>query len=74
VYLIELSSSFLETGGIFEPRALNELQHVRTVNEVVKGNLEVTLKLLAAKPDKDLEARAKKMQAECEKRLKKLGP
>lgn len=74
VYLIELSSSFLQTGGIFELRALNEPQHVRTVNQVVQGNLELALKLLAAKPDKDLEARAKKMQAECEKTLKKLGP
>jgi hypothetical protein len=31
------------------------------------------MKLLAAKPDKDLEARAKKMESECEKTLKKLG-
>jgi hypothetical protein len=73
VYIIELSSSFLRIGGMFEPRALNEPDHLRTVNEVVRGNLEVALKLLAAKPDKDLEARAKKMQAECEKTLKKLG-
>jgi hypothetical protein len=74
VYLIELSSSFLQIGGIFELRALNEPDHLRTVNEVVQGNLEVELKLLAAKPDKDLEARARKMQAECQKTLKKLGP
>lgn len=74
VYIIELSSSFLRIGGMFEPRALNEPAHLRTVNEVVRGNLEVALKLLATKPDKDLEARAKKMQAECEKTLKKLGP
>jgi hypothetical protein len=74
VYIIELSSSFLQSGAMFEPRGLNELDHLRTVNEVVRGNLEVALKLLAAKPDKDLEARAKKMQAECEKLLKKLGP
>jgi hypothetical protein len=74
VYIVELSSSFLQIGGIFEPRALNEPQHIRTVNEVVRGNLEVALKLLATKPDKDLEARTKKMQAECEKTLKKFGP
>lgn len=73
VYLIELSSTFLRLGAMFEPRALNEMDHLRTVNEVVRGNLDVALKLLAAKPDKDLEARAKKMQAECEKTLKKLG-
>ena len=74
VYLIELSSSFLQIGGIFEPRALDQQDHIRIVNEVVRGNLEVALKLLAMKPDKDLEARAQKMQAECEKTLKKLGP
>lgn len=74
VYIIELSGNFLQTGAIFEPRALNELQHLRTVYEAVRGNLEVEMKLLAAKPDKDLEARAKKMQADCEYVLKKLGP
>jgi hypothetical protein len=73
VYLIELSSSFMQIGGIFEPRALNEPDHFRIVTEVVQGNLEVALKLLAAKPDKDMEARVKKMQAECEKTLKKFG-
>jgi hypothetical protein len=73
VYIIELSSSFLQIGGIFEPHALNEPDHLRTVYEVVRGNLEVALKLLATKPDKNLEARAKKMQAECEKTLKKFG-
>jgi hypothetical protein len=73
VYLIEISKSFLQIGGIFDPRALNEPDHVRTVYEVVRGNLEITSKLLATKPDKDLEARAKKMQAECERMLKKFG-
>ena len=73
VYIIELSRSFLEIGGIFEPRALNEPDHLRTVYEVVRGNLEVAVKLLATKPDKDLEARAKKMQSECEHVLKKFG-
>lgn len=73
VYVLELTSSFLRIGGMFEPRALNEPDHIRTVNEVARGNLEVALKLLAAKPDKDLEVRAKKMQAECDKTLKKFG-
>jgi hypothetical protein len=73
VYLIELSNSFLQIGKMFEPRGVNEPDHLRSVNEVVRGNMEVALKLLAAKPDKDLEARAKAMQAECEKTLKKLG-
>lgn len=73
VYIIELSRNFLQIGGIFESRALNEPDHLRTVCEVVRGNLEVALKLLATKPDKDLEARAKKMQAECDHMLKKFG-
>lgn len=73
VYVLELSSSFLRIGGMFEPRGVNEPDHIRIVNEVVRGNLEVELKLLAAKPDKDLEARAKKMQADCDKTLKKFG-
>ena len=73
VYLLELSDNFLQTGGIFEVRGLNELDHLRTVNQVVKGNLDVLDKLLAAKPDKDLETREKKMKDDVEKMLKKLG-
>ena len=74
VYIIEVSGSFLQIGGMFEARVLDEPDHLRTTNEVVRGNLDIALKLLAAKPDKDLEARVKKMRAECEKTLKKLGP
>ena len=73
VYIIELSSSFLQTAGMFERLGLNEPDHLPTANEVVRGNLDVAAKLLAAKPDKDLEARVKKMRAECEKTLKKLS-
>jgi hypothetical protein len=73
VYLIALSGSFLDIGALFQARALNEPDHWRIVNQVVEGNLEVAQKLLAAKPDKDLEARAKKMQSDCQKTLKKLG-
>ncbi len=73
VYLLALSDSLVQIGGIFEPRALNEDDHYRIMHEVVRGNLEVAQKLLAAKPDKDLESRAKKMQADNEKILKKFG-
>jgi hypothetical protein len=73
VYLLALSDSFLQIGGIFDLRALNENDHARIIREVVRDNLQVTLKLLAAKPDKDLEARVKKMQADNDKILKKLG-
>jgi hypothetical protein len=72
VYIIEISNSFLKTGAMFESSGINQPDHLRTVNEVVRGNLDVALKLLAAKPDKDLDARVKKMQADCEKTLKKL--
>ncbi|HEY6969953.1 MAG TPA: hypothetical protein VJA94_12155 [Candidatus Angelobacter sp.] len=73
VYMLALSDSFLQIGAIFDLRALNENDHARIIREVVRDNLDVTLKLLAAKPDKDLEARAKKMQADNDKILKKLG-
>lgn len=73
VYLIELSSSFLQIGTMFEPRGVNQPAQLRIVNQVARGNLDVALKLLAAKPDKDLEARAKKLQADCDKTLKKSG-
>jgi len=74
VCLLALSDSFLQIGGIFDLHALNENDHARTIPQVVRGNLAVALKLLAAKPDKDLEARVKKMQADNDKILKKLGP
>ena len=54
-------------------RKVNDPDKFRIVNQVVLGNLEVATKLLAAKPDKGLEARIKKMQADCDKCLKKLG-
>ena len=73
VYLLALSDRFAQISGIFEVRALNEADHLRIIHEVVRGNLEAAQKLLAAKPDKDLEVRAKKMQADNEKILKKLG-
>ena len=70
VYIIELSNSFMQTGPMFDFRGLNEPDRLRTVNEVVRGNLDVAQKLLDGKPDKDLEARVKKMQADCDKALK----
>lgn len=71
VYLIELSNSFLQSGAMFDWRGLNEPDHLRTVNEVVRGNLDVAQKLLTAKPDKDMEARVKKMLSDCDKADKK---
>lgn len=73
VYIVELSDSFLRIGDMFGPHGLNEPDKLRTVNQVVEGNLEVANKMLAAKPDKDLEAHVKKIQADCDKCLKKLG-
>ena len=60
VYLLALNDSFLSTGAMFGYRALNEPDHVATVNQVVMGNLEVVKKMLTAKPDKDLEAQITK--------------
>ncbi len=73
VYLIEMSSNFLQIGSMFDSRNVNQPDQLRIVNQVARGNLGVAMKLLANKPDKDLEARAKKMQADCDKTLKKLG-
>jgi len=73
VYFIELSSSFLQIGSMFDARGVNQPDQLRIVNQVVRGNLDVVMKLVAGKPDKDLESRAKKMQADCDKTLKKLG-
>jgi len=73
VYIIEISNGFLKTGAMFESSGINQPDRLRTVNEVVRANLDVALKLLAAKPDKDLEARVTKMQAGCDKTLKKFG-
>jgi len=59
VYLLALNENFLKTGQMFGFRALNEPDHLTTVNQVVMGNLEVVKKMLAAKPDKDLDAMVK---------------
>jgi hypothetical protein len=48
VYLIELSNIFLQSGAMFEYRGLNSPDRLRTVNEVVIGNLDVAQKLLDA--------------------------
>jgi hypothetical protein len=73
VYIVVLSDDFLRIGAMFDTHGVNDPEKFRTVNQVVRGNLDVATKLLVAKPDKDLEARVKKMQADCDKRLKKLG-
>lgn len=73
VYLVVLSDDFLRIGAMFDTRGINDPDKFRTVNLVVRGNLDLATKLLAAKPDKELEARVKKMQGDCDKCLKKLG-
>jgi hypothetical protein len=73
VYLVVLSDAFLRVGAIFDTRWASDPAKFRTVNQVVRGNLDVAAKLLATKPDKELEARIKKMQADCDKCLKRLG-
>jgi len=73
VYIVVLSDAFLRIGAMFDVHGVNDPDKFRTVNQVVRGNLDVATKLLAARPDKDLEARVKKMQADCDERLKKLG-
>jgi hypothetical protein len=69
VYLLELSNSFLQIGQMFDFHGLNSLDKQRTVIDVVHGNLDAVDKMLVAKPDKDLEARAKKLRADCDNAL-----
>jgi len=71
VYIIEISNGFLQAGAMFESTGMNQSDRLRTVHDVVRANLDVALKLLAAKPDKDLEARVKQMQADLDKKPKK---
>ena len=73
VFIIELTDSFLQVGAMFQPAGMNQLDRWHTVNQVVRANLNVAAKLLAAKPDANLEARVKKMQADNDKTLKKFG-
>ena len=73
VYLFELSTAFRRLSEIFERRGLDDASYRRTCLEVVRDNLDATLKLLQAKPDKELEARAKKLKEESEKTLKSLS-
>jgi hypothetical protein len=73
VYLVVFSDTFLRVGNMFDVKGINDPDKLRTVNQVVRGNLDVAEKLLAAKPDKDLETRIKKMEGDCDKCLKKLG-
>ena len=73
VYRIVLSDSFLTTGAMFGPRGLNEVDHLGTVNQVVKGNIEVAEKLLSAKPDKELETQAKLQMDRSEGKTEKRG-
>ena len=40
-------------------------------NDVVRGNLDIAQKMLTAKPDKDMQARVKKMLSDCDKADKK---
>ncbi len=72
VYLLELSAAFYKLREIFEAKALDDSRYLRTTIEVVQGNLDALDKLLAARPDKDLQARAKKLRADCDAALKKI--
>lgn len=72
-YLVVLSDDFLRIGNMFDTKGVNDPDKLRTVNVVVRDNLDIATKLLATKPDKDLETRVKKMQGDCDKCLKRLG-
>lgn len=73
VYLLELSSTFYRLSEMFDRRGLDDARYRRISLEVVRDNADVVLILLEKKPDKELETRAKKLKADCEAALKKLG-
>jgi hypothetical protein len=72
VYLLELSAAFYKLREIFEPKALDDVRYLRTTIEVVQGNLDALDQLLAVRPDKDMQARAKKLRTDCDAALKKI--
>lgn len=73
IYLLELSNMFYKLSEMFDRRALDDARYRRISLEVVRDNADLVLKMVEAKPDKDLETRAKKLKADCEAALKKLG-
>ena len=73
VYLLELSGMFYKLSDIFDSKALDDPHYRRISLEVVRDNTDILLKMLESKPDNDLETRAKKLKADCEKELKKLS-
>jgi hypothetical protein len=72
VYLMELTAAFYKLREIFEPKALDDMRYLRTTIEVVQGNLDALDKLLADKPDKDLQARSKKLRTDSDAAFKKI--
>jgi hypothetical protein len=54
-----------------DPAALELYRQMLQADDVVRGNLDIAQKMLAAKPDKDMQARAKKMLSDCDKADKK---
>jgi hypothetical protein len=72
VYLLELSTMFYKLSDLFDRKALDDPRYRRISLEVVRDNADILLKMLEAKPDPDLEKRAKKLKADCEAALKKM--
>jgi len=73
VYLLELSAMFYTLSEIFDRKVLDDSRYRGLSVEVVRDNMDILLKMLESKPDKDLETRAKKLKADCEKEIKKLS-
>ena len=73
VYLLEMSGAFLRVGEIFDRTGLDDPRFRRIGYELARDNMDVVLQLLGAKPEKELEGKAKRTKAECEKKLKALG-
>jgi len=73
VYLLELSGMFYKLSDIFDRKALDDPRYRGLSLEVARDNMDILLKMLESKHDKDMETRAKKLKADCEKEIKKLS-
>ena len=73
VYLLEMSNTLMRLAEIFGRPALDDPKYQRLALELLRDTADVVLQKLQDKPDQDLETRAKKLKADCEKQLKALS-
>jgi hypothetical protein len=73
LYQLAVAQQIIKLSEIYAYRALDDSRGKRTALEVARDTVDNVAKMLAAKPDKDIETQAKKLKADIEKELKKLS-